>query len=58
MSNAVLDAPAAHAVGVEEVPDPQVAERATPDVNEDHRVSVTRGRMVTWGLPQHASGRA
>ena len=29
MSNAVQDAPAAHGVGVEEVPDPQVAERAT-----------------------------
>lgn len=29
MSNAVQDALAAHAVGVEEVPDPQVPERAT-----------------------------
>src|SRR6266568_6892282 len=28
MSSAVRDAPAAHAVGVEEVPDPQVPERA------------------------------
>jgi transposase-like protein len=29
MSSAVHDAPVAHAVGVEEVPDPQVPERAT-----------------------------